>query len=161
MLAGGFALLLIAFADLVARIESARADDIFFCAAAIRSALGRRFANGHTVAIAGHKESDRNNVLWIYEPGSQEATSLANTEGANFPFWSPDGGSIGFFANGKLKKMSLAGGPVQTLCDASTGRGGAWNKDGVILFTPSGTLGVGLYRISAVRRNADAGDGSR
>ena len=105
--------------------------------------------NGHTIAMVGHRESERNNVLWIYEPGSQEATSLANTEGASFPFWSPDGRSLGFFADGKLKKLSLGGGPVQTLCDASTGRGGTWNKDGVILFTPSGTLGVGLYKISA------------
>ncbi len=105
--------------------------------------------NGHTVAIVGHGESERNNVLWIYEPGSPEATSLANTEGARFPFWSPDGRSLGFFADGKLKKLNLAGGPVQTLCEAPTGRGGTWNKDGVILFTPSGLLGVGLYRISA------------
>ena len=74
---------------------------------------------------------------------------MANTEGASFPFWSPDGQSIGFFADGKLKKLSLAGGPAQTLCDAQTGRGGTWNKDGVIIFTPSGHLGVGLYRISA------------
>jgi eukaryotic-like serine/threonine-protein kinase len=105
--------------------------------------------NGHTVAIVGHGESERNNLLWIYEPGSPEATSLVNTEGARFPFWSPDGRSLGFFADGKLKKLSLAGGPVQTLCEAPTGRGGTWNKDGVILFTPSGLLGVGLYRISA------------
>jgi eukaryotic-like serine/threonine-protein kinase len=105
--------------------------------------------NGHTVAIVGHRESERNNVIWIYEPGSQESTSLANTEGATYPFWSPDGQSLGFFADGKLRKLSLAGGPVQTLCDAPTGRGGTWNKDGVIIFTPSGHLGVGLYRISA------------
>jgi eukaryotic-like serine/threonine-protein kinase len=105
--------------------------------------------NGHTVAIIGHRESERNNVLWIYEAGSQDATGLPNTEGASFPFWSPDGRSLGFFADGKLKKLNLTGGPVQTLCDASTGRGGTWNKDGVILFTPAGTLGVGLYRISA------------
>lgn len=105
--------------------------------------------NGHTVAMVGHRESERYNSIWIYEPGAQDATNLANTQGASFPFWSPDGQSLGFFADGKLKKLSLGGGPVQTLCDASTGRGGTWNKDGVILFTPSGTLGVGLYRISA------------
>ena len=106
--------------------------------------------DGRKVAIVGHRESQRNNVLWIYEPGSPEATSLANTEGANFPFWSPDGWSLAFFADGKLKKVDLRGGPVQILCDAPSGRGGAWAKDGVIIFTPSGHLGVGLYRISAL-----------
>jgi serine/threonine protein kinase len=105
--------------------------------------------NGHTVVIAGHGESQRSNVLWIYEPGSQEAKTIPATDGANFPFWSPDGRSLGFFADGKLKRLDLAGGPVQALCDAPTGRGGTWNKDGVILFTPSGLLGVGLYRIPA------------
>lgn len=105
--------------------------------------------NGHTVALVGRKESQRNNLLWIYEPGSQDATPLLNTDGASFPFWSADGRSLGFFADGKLKRLELAGGQVQTLCDAPTGRGGTWNKDGVILFTPSGHLGVGIYRISA------------
>jgi eukaryotic-like serine/threonine-protein kinase len=105
--------------------------------------------NGHSVAIVGRRESDRYNVLWIYEPGSPDASQQAGTEGANFPFWSPDGKSLGFFADGKLKRLNLEGGPVQTLCDAPTGRGGAWNKDGVILFTPTGLLGVGLYRVPA------------
>jgi eukaryotic-like serine/threonine-protein kinase len=105
--------------------------------------------NAHTVAVVGHRESERSNLLWIYEPGSQGATSLANTEGATYPFWSTDGQSLGFFADGKLKKLNLSGGPVLTLCDAPSARGGAWNKDGVIIFTPSGHLGVGLYRISA------------
>jgi len=105
--------------------------------------------NGHTVAIVGHREEQRNDLIWIYEPGSQESTGLANTEGATFPFWSADGQSLAFFADGKLKKLNLAGGLVQTLCDAPTGRGGTWNKDGVIVFTPSGHLGVGLYKILA------------
>jgi len=105
--------------------------------------------NGHTVAIVGRRESEPNNILWVYEPGSLGATSLASTEGASFPFWSADGRSLGFFADGKLKRLNLDGGPVQTLCDAPTGRGGTWNKDGTIVFTPSGHLGIGLYRISA------------
>jgi eukaryotic-like serine/threonine-protein kinase len=105
--------------------------------------------NGHTVAIVGYPESERTSSLWLYEPGGQEATRIPNTEGASFPFWSADGRSLGFFADGKLKRLDLAGGPVQTLCDAPTGRGGTWNKNGDILFTPSGLLGVGLYRISA------------
>ena len=105
--------------------------------------------NGHTVAVVGYQEATRKNSIWIYEPGWQEATSLGNTEGASFLFWSPDGRSLAFFADGKLKKLDLPGGPVQTLCDAPTGRGGTWNKDGVILFNPSGSLGTGLYRIEA------------
>jgi eukaryotic-like serine/threonine-protein kinase len=148
-IAGGLALLLIAFL-LWWRASRVPQQTTYFSAPLAFAARSVAIApNGHTVAIAGHKESDRNNVLWIYEPGSPDATALANTEGANFPFWSPDGGSIAFFANGKLKKLSLSGGPVQTLCDAPTGRGGTWNRDGVILLTPSGTLGVGLYKISA------------
>ena len=105
--------------------------------------------DGHTVVIVGHPQSERTNSLWLYEPGSQDATRIPGSEGANFPFWSADGRSLGFFADGKLKRLDLAGGPVQTLCDAPTGRGGTWNKNGDIIFTPNGLLGVGLYRIPA------------
>jgi serine/threonine protein kinase len=105
--------------------------------------------NGHAVALVGYNEIARKSVIWLYEVGSEEARVLPDTEGAIFPFWSPDGKSLGFFAGGKLKRMDIAGGPVQTLCDAPSGRGGTWNKDGVILFTPSGSLTSGLHRVAA------------
>jgi len=104
--------------------------------------------DGHTVAVIGKHEPQQAKTLWLYEVGSRHATSLADTEGAVFPFWSPDGKSLGFFAEGKLKKLDIAGGPVQIICDAPSGRGGTWNKDGVIIFTPNGQLGNGLYRVS-------------
>ena len=75
------------------------------------------------------------------------AQPLPGTDGADFPFWSPDSRALGFFANGKLKRIEFDGGPPQTLADASLGRGGAWNADGIILFGPSGN--TPLSRISA------------
>jgi Tol biopolymer transport system component len=64
------------------------------------------------------------------------ARPLVNTEGARYPFWSDDSKSIAFFAGGKLKKIDASGGPPVALCNAASGRGGTWNRDGVILFTP-------------------------
>jgi Tol biopolymer transport system component len=105
--------------------------------------------NGHTVAVVGSDESGKKTQLWLYEVGSQRARGIADTTGASFPFWSPDEKFLGFFAAGKLKKLNIADGTVQTLCDAPSGRGGSWNRDGVIIFTPTGQLDEGLYRISA------------
>lgn len=85
---------------------------------------------------------------WIRALESLTAEPLPGTEGASYPFWSPDSRFIGFFANGKLKKIEASGGPVQALCDAPDGRGGAWNRDGVILFAPR-PIGESLYRVSS------------
>jgi Tol biopolymer transport system component len=75
-------------------------------------------------------------VLVLRSLDSSQIQSLAGTENARSPFWSPDSRSIGFYADGKLKTVSANGGPAQVLCDASLGGfGGAWNSDGVILFT--------------------------
>lgn len=103
--------------------------------------------NGHTVALVAYRESVRKNVLFIYELGSPGARNLADTDGATYPFWSADGRSLAFFADGKLKKLDLTGGQVQAICDAPNGRGGTWNKDGVIVFAPD--TNVGLHRVSA------------
>jgi hypothetical protein len=97
--------------------------------------------NGHTVAVIPLGESGREivgsrNGIWIYELGAQGGRSLEDTEGASYPFWSPDEQSLAFFADGKLKKLELSGGRAQIICDAPSGRGGTWNKDGVIIFTP-------------------------
>src|SRR6185503_2068809 len=62
-------------------------------------------------------------------------------------FWSPDSRFIAFFANGKLHRVPAAGGPVQEICDAPSGRGGAWSPRGEILFAPGST--GGLFRVPA------------
>jgi Tol biopolymer transport system component len=86
-------------------------------------------------------------LLWVRPLDSLQAQPLAGTEGAGFPFWSPDSRFIGFFAGGKLKKIEASGGPPLALCDAPTGRGGAWNREGIILFTPS--VSSPIHRVSA------------
>jgi eukaryotic-like serine/threonine-protein kinase len=105
--------------------------------------------DGRTIAVVAYVESARKNALWIYELGLPNARILADTEGASYPFWSPDSRSLAFFADGKLKKLEVSGGPVQIICDAPSGRGGTWNKDGVIVFTSFAGLGRGLYRVSS------------
>ena len=65
------------------------------------------------------------------------ALPLAGTEGASYPFWAPDGRAIGFFADGKLKRIDLGSGGPQVLADAPSGRGGTWNRDDVLLFAPA------------------------
>jgi eukaryotic-like serine/threonine-protein kinase len=85
--------------------------------------------------------------LWVRPFASASAQTLPGTEGAARPFWSPDSRSLGFFAGGKVKRVEASGGPPQTLADAPSGRGGTWNRDGVILFTP--TTQSPVYRVSS------------
>jgi len=85
-------------------------------------------------------------LLYVRSLASLAAQPLAGTEDAMYPFWSPDSQEIGFFIPGKMKKINAAGGPPQTLCDSIGGRGGAWGKSGVIVFSPSTTQG--LSRVS-------------
>jgi Tol biopolymer transport system component len=85
--------------------------------------------------------------LWVRALDSSDARLLAGTQGASLPFWSPDSRFIGFFADGRLKKIETTGGPVQKLCeDVVLPFGSAWSRDGVILF---GQGRFGLFRISA------------
>ncbi|MGC1788807.1 MAG: protein kinase [Terriglobales bacterium] len=75
--------------------------------------------------------------LWVRDVTTGTVHQVEGAERPTFPFWSPDGKYVGFFSAGKLKKVALAGGPVQVLCDAPEGRGASWSPRGVIVFTPS------------------------
>lgn len=86
-------------------------------------------------------------VLWLRSIDAIEARELPGTLAGKHPFWSPDSRFIAFFANGKLKKIDLAGSPALNLCDAPDGRSGSWNADGVIVFSPT-TL-VPIHRVSS------------
>jgi serine/threonine protein kinase len=97
--------------------------------------------------IASTPSPDSKSALWIRPMDSLHARLLPGTEAAGFPFWSPDGRYIGFFAGGKLKKIDVQGGPPAIICDAPDGRGGSWNQDGDIVFTP--TVNSPIYRVSA------------
>jgi Tol biopolymer transport system component len=85
--------------------------------------------------------------LWVRAFDALRAEPVAGTQGAEYPFWSADSQSIGFFANGSLKRVDLAGGPPRVLAAAPNGRGGAWSHEGVILFA-GGTQGS-LARVAA------------
>jgi eukaryotic-like serine/threonine-protein kinase len=81
-------------------------------------------------------------LLYVRSLTSLTAQPLPGTDDAIYPFWSPDSRQIGFFAGGKLKKINADGGPPQDVCDSASGRGGTWNKDGVIVFTPGSNQGL-------------------
>jgi serine/threonine protein kinase len=91
------------------------------------------------VAIDGKRE------IWVRSLDGTSAQPLAGTDDAVSPFWSPDSRYLGYFANGKLYKVDTAGGRPQSLCEVREDRGGAWNRDGVILFGGPD----GLSRVSA------------
>ena len=85
--------------------------------------------------------------LWVRSLATTTAQPLEGTEGATDPFWSPDGRSVGFFAGNALKRLDLGGSVAQTLAPVTTGLGGTWNADGVIVF--AGGLALPLMRVSA------------
>jgi eukaryotic-like serine/threonine-protein kinase len=89
--------------------------------------------DGNLLAFAA-RSPDGKQLLWVHTLDGATEGALSGTEGATFPFWSPDSRSLGFFANGKLNRIDATGGPPLTLCDAASGRGGAWGTDGTILF---------------------------
>jgi Tol biopolymer transport system component len=101
--------------------------------------------DGRSVAFPA--SIDGTTTIWVRSLDSSSAHSVAGTEGATFPFWSPDGRTLGFFTGDKLKRIDLAGGPATVLCDAPAARGGSWSREGTILF--SGQSSAGISQIAA------------
>ena len=103
--------------------------------------------DGHFLTFVA-PDSTGKEVLWIRAFDSLSARSLAGTEDARFPFWSPDSRWIGFFADrSSLKKIDVSGGPPITVASAIAGDGGTWSRSDVIVFGTGATRL--LYRVSA------------
>ncbi len=90
------------------------------------------------------RDKDGVTLLYLRHLDQADAVSLSGTESANYPFWSPDSRSIGFFdeTGGKMKKVAVGGGPPVTICPSENGKGGSWNTDGMIIFAPSYDTGI-------------------
>jgi Tol biopolymer transport system component len=103
-------------------------------------------ADGKKLAFAAMQ--DGKTTLWVRDLDSLSARNITGTDGASNPFWSPDGQAIGFYADGKMKKVELAGGAVLALCTTEGNfHGASWSSRGLILYAtaPTGPL----YRIGA------------
>jgi Tol biopolymer transport system component/tRNA A-37 threonylcarbamoyl transferase component Bud32 len=110
-------------------------------------------SDGTAIAFCARTQKERGSI-WVQFLGDLAAKKIEGTEGAAFPFWSADGKFIGFFADGQLKRVPTAGGPVTVLADAPNPRGGSWNQDNVIIYEPD-------YRDTLWRINASGGPATR
>jgi eukaryotic-like serine/threonine-protein kinase len=108
--------------------------------------------DGRRICWAGGADADATQVF-VRDLSSLEARPIAGTEGARHVFWSPDGQSIGFFAEGRLKRVSVDGGPAVDLAAAPNARGGTWSRSGVIVFGAH-------YRDTPLMRVSDDGRGT-
>ena len=87
--------------------------------------------------------------LWLRPLDALEARPIPSTDDGVYPFWSPDGRNIGFFAEGRLKRVPAVGGPAESLCPVVDARGGSWSRDDVILFSSALGGKAVIERISA------------
>ena len=101
--------------------------------------------DGKQLAFVAAQQGKRQ--LWVRSLATAAQRPLAGTDGAAYPFWSADSLQLGFFADGKLKRIPATGGSAQVLADAPAGFGGAWSEDGVIVFAPGAN--TPLYRMPA------------
>ena len=110
--------------------------------------------DGQQIVVSPSFGTQLSSALWLRPLASTSGRLLTGTEGGGFPFWSPDGRSIGFFADQQLKRVDVNSEAVQVLADAPNARGGAWQADGSILFAPNA---VGpLFRVPAAGGQAIA-----
>jgi Tol biopolymer transport system component len=102
--------------------------------------------DGKTLAFVANKDGKA--TLWLRRLDSLETRELPQTEGAYYPFWSPDSRFVGFFTEAKMKKLDVSGSAAtpEVICDAVEGRGAAWSPTGTILFSFGGPGGV-LHRV--------------
>jgi eukaryotic-like serine/threonine-protein kinase len=94
-------------------------------------------ADGKMLAFVSPDPKSAEPVLHVQRVGTPEATVMPGTEGASYPFWSPDDAYVAFFANGKLQKLAASGGSPQTLASVTTARGGSWGTKNVIIYAPA------------------------
>jgi eukaryotic-like serine/threonine-protein kinase len=102
--------------------------------------------DGKQIAFVAEDENGKTH-LYVQSLADRDAHMIPDTERAEYPFWSPDGESLGFFSNGKLRRVAVNGGPPLDICDAVRMRGGAWLPDNSILFVPD--ISSGIFRVSA------------
>jgi Tol biopolymer transport system component len=93
--------------------------------------------DGRRIAFVG-RNADGKSEVWLRAVDTVAPQPVVGTDGAVAPFWSPDSRFLGFFADGMLKKVNISGGSPQTLCAASSNRGGTWSRSGIIVFTSAG-----------------------
>jgi eukaryotic-like serine/threonine-protein kinase len=103
--------------------------------------------DGSMLAFVSPEETSGLPMLFVQHIGSPSATLLPETEGASYPFWSPDGANVAFFANGKLEKIAVLGGAPQALATVLAARGGSWGQRDVIIYTPDASTAI--WRINA------------
>ena len=116
--------------------------------------------DGSMLVFVSPEESSGVPMLYVERIGSSSVTLLPGTQGASYPFWSPDGANVGFFANGKLQKITIAGGTPQVLATALAGRGGSWGSNNVIIYTPDvinpiwriNADGTGMAQVTDIRK---------
>jgi Tol biopolymer transport system component len=92
--------------------------------------------DGSVLVFVSPDEASAMPMLFVQRVGSATVIPLAGTQGASFPFLSPDGTQVAFFANGKLQKMAISGGTPQVLAGALAARGGSWGSQGIIIYAP-------------------------